>query len=52
MELIYKTGNAGITKASVSISFDNTDKNQTPVGYKEYDEIVITRQVLIKFHLI
>lgn len=46
-ELIYKGGNAGITKASVSISFDNMDKQQSPPGYAEYEEITITRQVKI-----
>ena len=44
-ELIYKGGNAGITRATVSITFDNMDKNQSPPGYHEYEEITITRQV-------
>ena len=45
-ELVYKNGQAGITKATVSISFDNLDKKQSPLGYEQYDEITITRQVL------
>ena len=44
-ELIYKGGNAGITRATVSITFDNMDKSQSPPGYHDYEEITITRQV-------
>jgi structural maintenance of chromosome 2 len=44
-ELIYKGGNAGITKATVSITFYNMDKNQSPPGYHEYEEITVTRQI-------
>ena len=44
-ELVYKNGQAGITKATVSVAFDNTDKKQSPLGYEQYDEITITRQV-------
>lgn len=45
-ELIYKHGQAGITKATVSISFDNRDKRQSPIGYENQDEITVTRQVI------
>ena len=44
-ELVYKSGQAGITKATVSITFDNMDKKQSPLGYEQYDEITVTRQV-------
>ena len=44
-ELVYKSGQAGITKASVSITFDNLDKKQSPLGYEQHDELTITRQV-------
>jgi structural maintenance of chromosome 2 len=44
-ELVYKNGQAGVTKATVSITFDNRDKKQSPLGYEHYDEITITRQV-------
>lgn len=44
-ELVYKNGQAGVTKATVSITFDNQDKKQSPLGYEQYDEITITRQV-------
>eukprot|EP00051_Salpingoeca_urceolata_P022933 m.381612 g.381612 ORF g.381612 m.381612 type:complete len:1209 (+) comp20043_c0_seq2:233-3859(+) len=46
-ELVYKMGQAGVTKACVTIVFDNTDKAQSPVGYEQHDEITITRQVVI-----
>lgn len=45
--LVYKNGQAGVTKASVTITFDNRDKKQSPLGYEQYDEVSITRQVVI-----
>lgn len=48
-ELVYKQGQAGVTKASVSIAFDNSDKERSPVGYEGFDEITVTRQVLPRF---
>ena len=44
-DLVYKRGQAGITKASVTIVFNNEDKKQSPVGFEKYDEITVTRQV-------
>lgn len=44
-ELIYKSGNAGITQASVSLIFDNSDKSKSPDGYRDFDELTITRQI-------
>ncbi|KAL7748023.1 Structural maintenance of chromosomes protein 2 [Sorochytrium milnesiophthora] len=46
-DLVYKRGQAGINKASVSIVFDNSVRESSPVGYEEYREIVVTRQVVI-----
>eukprot|EP00667_Euglena_gracilis_P000865 EG_transcript_864 len=48
-ELIYKQGQAGVTKASVTIVFNNQDKSdgQCPIGYQQYDEITITRQIVM-----
>ncbi|CAH1773975.1 unnamed protein product [Owenia fusiformis] len=46
-ELVYKSGQAGVTKATVSITFDNMDKKQSPLGYEQYEEITVTRQVVI-----
>jgi structural maintenance of chromosome 2 len=45
--LVYKQGQAGVTKASVSITFDNSDSAQSPVGFETHKEITITRQVVI-----
>lgn len=44
-ELVYKGGQAGVSKATVTITFDNTDKKQSPVGYDSFDEITVSRQV-------
>lgn len=44
-ELVYKGGQAGVTKATVTITFDNSDKKQSPVGYESFDEITVSRQV-------
>lgn len=44
-ELIFKNGQAGVQKAIVTITFDNTDKEQSPTGYEHLSEIVIRREV-------
>jgi chromosome segregation ATPase len=44
-ELVYKGGQAGVTKATVTITFDNSDKKQSPVGYETFDELTVSRQV-------
>lgn len=44
-ELIYKQGQAGVTKASVTLVFDNTDPKMSPLGYEQYSQISVTRQV-------
>ena len=44
-ELVYKGGQAGVTKATVTITFDNTDKKQSPLGYESFEEITVSRQV-------
>jgi len=45
--LIYKNGQAGVQKATVTLVFDNTDKTQSPPGYEKWDQITVTRQVSI-----
>ncbi|KAJ1388616.1 SMCs flexible hinge [Sesbania bispinosa] len=40
-ELVYKQGQAGITKATVSIVFDNSDRSRSPLGYEDHSEITI-----------
>jgi hypothetical protein len=44
-DLIYKRGQAGITKASVTIVFDNSDKEKSPVALLDCKQITVTRQV-------
>ena len=34
-ELIYKQGNSGVTKASVTLVFDNSDTSGSPHGYEQ-----------------
>jgi structural maintenance of chromosome 2 len=46
-DLIYKRGQAGVTKASVTITFDNRDKDQSPIGFEEYAQISVTRQIVL-----
>ncbi|KAF6005699.1 hypothetical protein HII13_005533 [Brettanomyces bruxellensis] len=46
-DLIYKRGQAGVTKASVTITFDNTDKSKSPIGFDQYPKISVTRQILL-----
>ncbi|EAU83424.2 nuclear condensin complex protein [Coprinopsis cinerea okayama7 len=44
-DLIYKRGQAGVTKASVTIVFDNSDPAQSPDGFQAYKQITVTRQI-------
>ncbi|RDY09412.1 Structural maintenance of chromosomes protein 2-1, partial [Mucuna pruriens] len=44
-ELVYKQGQAGITKATVSVVFDNSDRSRSPLGYESHSEITVTRQL-------
>ncbi|KAI9812845.1 MAG: Structural maintenance of chromosomes protein 2 [Thelocarpon impressellum] len=46
-DLIYKRGQAGVTKASVTIVFDNRDKQKSPIGFEEYAQISVTRQIVL-----
>ncbi|BAT89215.1 hypothetical protein VIGAN_06011100 [Vigna angularis var. angularis] len=46
-ELVYKQGQAGITKATVSIVFDNSDRSRSPLGYEGHLEITVTRQIVV-----
>ncbi|KAF1838286.1 RecF/RecN/SMC protein [Decorospora gaudefroyi] len=46
-DLIYKRGQAGVTKASVTIVFDNRDKAKSPVGFDEHAQISVTRQIVL-----
>lgn len=46
-DLIYKRGQAGVTKASVTIVFDNNDTAKSPIGFEEYAQISVTRQIVM-----
>ncbi|XP_008800994.2 structural maintenance of chromosomes protein 2-1-like [Phoenix dactylifera] len=46
-ELVYKQGQAGITKATVSIVFDNSARSRSPLGYEDCPEITVTRQIVV-----
>ncbi len=46
-DLIYKRGQAGITKASVTLVFDNADKPRSPIGFEDYASISVTRQIVL-----
>mmetsp|Transcript_27648 Transcript_27648/g.46362 ORF Transcript_27648/g.46362 Transcript_27648/m.46362 type:complete len:1173 (+) Transcript_27648:65-3583(+) len=46
-ELIYKQGQSGVTKASVTIVFNNSDPKSSPVGYEQNSTITVTRQVAV-----
>jgi hypothetical protein len=45
LDLIYKRGQAGVTKASVTIVFDNSERATSPVGFEDKRQITVTRQV-------
>ncbi|KAI8056766.1 structural maintenance of chromosome protein 2 [Syncephalis plumigaleata] len=47
VELVYKRGQAGVTKASVTIVFNNSDRAKSPVGYENCQQISVTRQILL-----
>ncbi|XP_060524474.1 structural maintenance of chromosomes protein 2 [Cylas formicarius] len=46
-DLIYKSGHAGINKATVTITFDNSNPTQCPVGFEGVQEIIVTRQIAL-----
>ncbi|KAL9936516.1 hypothetical protein V8E36_004584 [Tilletia maclaganii] len=44
-DLIYKRGQAGVTKASVTVVFDNSDRKTSPISFENYAQITVTRQI-------
>ncbi|CAH6718541.1 structural maintenance of chromosomes protein 2 [[Candida] jaroonii] len=46
-DLIYKRGQAGVTKASVTIVFDNSDASKSPIGFENCAQISVTRQIIL-----
>ncbi|KIP05073.1 hypothetical protein PHLGIDRAFT_129125 [Phlebiopsis gigantea 11061_1 CR5-6] len=47
IDLIYKRGQTGVTKASVTIVFDNTDRATSPLGLENSSSITVTRQIAL-----
>ncbi|CAG8746352.1 16866_t:CDS:2, partial [Acaulospora colombiana] len=46
-DLIYKRGQAGITRASVTAVFNNSDRSKSPVGLEQCAQITVTRQIAL-----
>ncbi|KAG2733127.1 hypothetical protein G9P44_004117 [Scheffersomyces stipitis] len=46
-DLIYKRGQAGVTKASVTIVFDNSEVSKSPIGFENCSTISVTRQIIL-----
>lgn len=46
-DLIYKRGQAGVNKASVTIVFDNSDRELSPIGFEDQRHISVTRQIVM-----
>jgi structural maintenance of chromosome 2 len=46
-DLVYKSGQAGVVKATVTINFDNSNKDQRPIGYENCKEISVARQIVV-----
>lgn len=46
-DLIYKRGQAGVTKASVTIVFDNSEVSKSPIGFETCPKISVTRQIIL-----
>lgn len=44
-DLVYKQGQAGVTKATVSVTFRNDDPKKGPSGYEDKEYITVTRTV-------
>jgi structural maintenance of chromosome 2 len=44
-DLVYKQGQAGVTKASVTVVFNNADPSKSPIGYEHHETISVCRQV-------
>ncbi len=45
-ELIYKSGQQHVSRATVSLQFNNKDASKSPIGYEDKTMITVTRQIL------
>lgn len=43
----FTRGQAGVTKASVTVVFDNSDRANSPLGFEDAAQITVTRQVAV-----
>ena len=46
-ELIYKSGQCGVTKATVTLIFNNDDKASSPLGYENHSKVSVARQITV-----
>lgn len=46
-DLIYKRGQAGVTKASVTVVFSNLDPKCSPIGFENSPKLSVTRQIIL-----
>ena len=46
-DLVYKQGQAGISKATVTVIFNNRDASRSPVGYEQCKSITVTREIVV-----
>jgi structural maintenance of chromosome 2 len=44
-ELVYNGGKSGVSKASVTLKFENKDKNMSPPNYIDCESITVTRTI-------
>ncbi|KAJ3192339.1 Structural maintenance of chromosomes protein 2 [Irineochytrium annulatum] len=46
-DLVYKRGQAGVNKATVTIVFNNEDEEKSPPGWKNHKQLTVTRQIVV-----
>uniref|UniRef100_A0A0N5CBR4 Structural maintenance of chromosomes protein n=1 Tax=Strongyloides papillosus TaxID=174720 RepID=A0A0N5CBR4_STREA len=46
-DLVFKQGQAGVTRASVTLTFNNSNKAASPIGYENDDIIRVSRSVVV-----
>uniref|UniRef100_A0A0K0DTY4 Structural maintenance of chromosomes protein n=1 Tax=Strongyloides stercoralis TaxID=6248 RepID=A0A0K0DTY4_STRER len=46
-DLVFKQGQAGVTRATVTLTFNNSNKLASPIGYEKEDVIRVTRTAVV-----
>ncbi|CEF65312.1 Structural maintenance of chromosomes protein [Strongyloides ratti] len=46
-DLVFKQGQAGVTRATVTLTFNNSNKITSPIGYEKEDVIRVSRSVVV-----